>query len=620
VHNELGILYRQLRQYDKCEEHLRKAQELAPSWGLPFANLAAVLTGLDRLDEAQVLIDKALILLPEYSNAHLTQGMIHEKQGRFLHAEAEYLRCTQLAPNHFAGFELLGYLYQKTAEFVMANENFVIADYLKNNLPLTPTDTDMDGIFDLLDLNNFQDGFRSEEELLALIEQDPDNPDLYYELGQVYSADRRYALAVPRFRKTAELDANYPMVYDHLAWAYFRLDQPELADQSIRLAKEKEDALEGREMFLAMIAESWERWEEAESIYHELLVQDSSEMILYQKLGALYERSGRFPEAEETYLRLKETNAYSSLDILYQFYLRMMDRMPGQAAWIIRPANLLYQVCLNSEKNYVIREDRFEDTFDDPDPSEKLDMVTDYYYSWSTHKEVNKHPDLRYWPQVCERPLSLLDLAFPYLVLARERGDARQKQGDIYLHLEDRDQAEARFEQALSYVPTEEGLRDKIVGSYLARHQLPAARRHLAHQDSVGHLRFPDHLLLARMNTLDNRFVSATAVLDEASGFFLDRNQQIRLDDLRAQRALLAGDLEAALRQYEANHQAWPRTGEDAYAIARIYAKNRNENQAFRWLDKALDQGFGQYTWVLARDPWMDGLRQSPKWQEAVKL
>ena len=32
------------------------------------------------------------------------------------------------------------------------------------------------------------------------------------------------------------------------------------------MAKEKEDALEGREMFLAMIAESWERWEEAESI------------------------------------------------------------------------------------------------------------------------------------------------------------------------------------------------------------------------------------------------------------------------------------------------------------------------------------------------------------------
>ncbi len=619
VHNELAILYRQMKEYDLSEKHLREAQALAPSWGLPYANLASILIGRGRLDEAQPMVEKALELLPEYANAHLIQGRIYEKQHRYLFAEASYLRCTQLAPQHFAGFERLGYLYQLTGEFKMANENFVIAEYLKKNLPLDLADTDMDGYMDMLDLSPFRDNFRTEEELLALIEKNPRDPSLYFELGQVYSLDLKYEKAVPRFKKVVELDRHYPGVYDQLAWAYFKLEQYELADQSISLALAYEgDEENGRWMLQALIAEAWERWAEAETIYLDLLAQDSSRSILYQKLGSLYERTGRFTEAENIYLRYNQTFGYVKQE-LYQFYLRMIDRMPGQASWLIRPANLLYKICLSTDKNYEMHVDHFEDTFDDPDPSHDLALVTHYYMDWTAPRHVNNHPDLIYWPQVCEKPLSLLNMAFPYLVFANERADVLQKQGDIHLHLEDRDQAESHYERALTHAPTQDDLRDKIIDSYLTRHKLPAARQLLAHQDSTGHLRFPQHLLLARMNNLDARYPDALNLLDEVNGFILQSDQTHESNNLKIQNALLSEDFELAKNLYEQSHDTDPQLGVFAYGIARIYARQKDDQKALHWLDRAMDQGFGEYSWVLARDPWMNELRKTDGWAKCTR-
>ncbi len=618
VHNELGILYKQLKDLDQAEFHFKKARELAPSWGLPYSNLCATLIRMNRLDEAQENATRALELLPEYSTIHMHQGRIHELNGKFLHAEAEYLRTTQLAPQHFAGFERLGYLYQQTAEFELANENFVIAEYLKKNLPISPLDTDLDGYSDVLAPSMFNDEFRTEEELLALIQEHPEDPSLYFELGQVYSVDLKYELAVPRFRTVVDLDRSYPGVYDHLAWSHFKLEQYELADQSLALAEVYEGEEDGRWMLKALIAESWERWSEAEAIYAYFLARDSSLEIVYQKLGALYERTGRFAEAEAVYLESIRRISYGNRQELYQFYLRMIDRMPGQSGWLIRAANLLYKICLFTEKNYEMRVDHFEDSFHDPDPSHDLALVSHYYMGWTQPRHVDKHPDLIYWPQVCEKPLSFLDRAFPYLIYAQERADVLQKQGDIHLHLENRDAAESHYERALSHASSQDDLRDKIIDSYLARYQLPKARRHLAHQDSVARLKFPGHLALARMNNLDARFGDADNLLKEASGFILGREHVQRIADLRAQNAFLAGELDRAIQLYEINHESDPGSGCNAYAIARIYASLDQNSKAFRWLDRALSHGFGAYTWVLARDPWMDNLRSSSKWKKRV--
>lgn len=347
--------------------------------------------------------------------------------------------------------------------------------------------------------------------------------------------------------------------------------------------------------------------------------QESIEWVLFQKLGALYERTGRYAEAEKVYLDYNDLSPWDDgLQPLYQFYLRMVYRLPGQADWLLRSANLLCSHCLNQTKNYEFRENRFEDTFDAPDPSDDLSMVTEYYATWTKAKHLEKHPDLVYWPQVCEKPLALFDKAFPYLVHADERAAVLQKQGDIYLHLELPSEAEARYERALTHVPGREDIRDKVVGSYINRNLFRAALGHLAHQDTIGHLRFPGHIVLARMYNLDKRFTATDAIMTRAGRFILDEINLIRLDDLRAQRYLLAGDLAKARKQYEANAKAWHRTGEDAYGIARIYAKGGDQKNAFKWLEKALDQGFGQYTWVLARDPWMKGLRQTSRWKKVT--
>ena len=616
VHNELGIIYKQLGQLDLAEEHFKVAQELAPSWGLPFSNMCALLIRQNRLDEAQVNASKAMALVPHYSTIHLHQGRIHELNGQFLDAEGAYLRCTQLAPQHFAGFERLGYLYQQTAEFAKANANFVTAEELKKGLPVFLTDADLDSFSDVLDLWT-NAPLRTIEQLLALIEETPDDPSLHYELGMVYSQNNRYEDAVDPFLTVIQLDPHFMDVYDHLAWTYTKLGQYEHAERALTLAYERTDEMHGREMFLAFLSEQWERWDKAEEIYRSVIERDTFYRIGYQKLGALYEATNRFQEAELLYQLYQRYLPENGRNALYLFYLRMMERMPGQASWTLRSAQLLYENCM------TITTRRPEESYigtlhgETKTPLE-FELVTDYYFRSYTQNAVPIHRDLIIWPACCERPLELMDKAYPYLVTSGEKSDIRQKQGDIYLRLDDRDNAERHFEQALHLSPSQEDLRDKVVESYVARYQLSKARSHLSHQDSLDHLLFPVHLDLVRMDNLHGDYQEARELLEKTRTLLLDEDQHLVLNWLEAQNAYLDGNLSHAIELYERSHESDPENGVHAYANARIYAVRKDNRNAFRWLDRALDSGFGEYTWVLARDPWMDSLRPTRKWRRKV--
>jgi protein O-GlcNAc transferase len=65
-----------------------------------LTNLGATLQELNRLDEAEESLKKALTLRPEYAEAHYNLGITLKEQGRLIEAEASYKQAIKLKPNY----------------------------------------------------------------------------------------------------------------------------------------------------------------------------------------------------------------------------------------------------------------------------------------------------------------------------------------------------------------------------------------------------------------------------------------------------------------------------------------------------------------------------------------
>ncbi|MCF8237904.1 MAG: caspase family protein [Saprospiraceae bacterium] len=620
VHNELGILYKRTEQMKKAEYHFRKALELAPSWGLPYANLCATLILQNRLTEAQEYASRALQLMPDNYISHLHQGRIYELNRLFLEAEVEYLHCIRLAPEDFAAYDRLGYLYLQTGEYDKANANFEIINKLLDRFDFIAQQFNFPDV--TAGPHKYPDAFGDKsvytipESLSTYPVGDP-GPEYYMQLGEEASKKRQYAEALTAFQTVLQMDADTPQLYDHLAWTYLKLEKYELADRMLTLAERLTGYDEGRDMLKALLAEKWGRWSQAEKIYRDLLNHNPSFQLGYQKLGALYERTEQDVEAEMTYLEYRNYYKEAGRNALYTFYLRMSDKMPSQYSWKQRAGMILYQECITVPKSqpamgHSSAEKVHGNAYD------KSTTVDEFYSTWWSPLPYSIHPDLRVKQNACANALELFQSIYPYILSPFERASILQKTGNIHLQLNHVDQALSDFQRAFNHAPFREDIRDDMIQEYIAEQQYEKARKLLAQQDSLGRLHYPDHLVLVRMNNLNGYFQKAGEVMHTAKDMMMGPEESRSLDALEAQNAVLKGDLTHALTLYERNHTLHPDHGESAWSIARIHASQKHRKKALLWVDKAMKLGFRQYRWVVARDPAMVRLRNTSKWKRII--
>jgi tetratricopeptide (TPR) repeat protein len=69
--------------------------------------------------------------------------------------------------------------------------------------------------------------------LKDLLAHDPNDTMLLFGLGSDYYELGQYAAAVQYFTRAVEVDPEYAAAYVRLAWAYERLQQPELARDTL---------------------------------------------------------------------------------------------------------------------------------------------------------------------------------------------------------------------------------------------------------------------------------------------------------------------------------------------------------------------------------------------------
>lgn len=96
--NNLGNLHAATGHGELAEAPLRKAIALRPDIPLPYLNLAKLLTGLLRPEDAATLLRTAATALPDHAEIHAELGLAEAALGRFDAAEAAYRTAIELSP------------------------------------------------------------------------------------------------------------------------------------------------------------------------------------------------------------------------------------------------------------------------------------------------------------------------------------------------------------------------------------------------------------------------------------------------------------------------------------------------------------------------------------------
>jgi Tfp pilus assembly protein PilF len=102
-HTFLGWAYSQQGRLEEAIAECRTAIALDPEYGNPYNDLGVYLMEQGRLAEAAGCLERAAAA-PRYDcpfYAHFNLGRLHERQGQWLKAMAEYRLALQLQPDYF---------------------------------------------------------------------------------------------------------------------------------------------------------------------------------------------------------------------------------------------------------------------------------------------------------------------------------------------------------------------------------------------------------------------------------------------------------------------------------------------------------------------------------------
>lgn len=134
VHNEMGILFAEKKQFDSASYHLRFATDMAPTWALPWSNLVALNTTTGNLKMASAADSIAKQLQPETDLILVNEGILMERLNNLLAAGAAYRKAIAINDRHYLPYACLGYCYIKTGDYALADSLLYEANMRLNGL------------------------------------------------------------------------------------------------------------------------------------------------------------------------------------------------------------------------------------------------------------------------------------------------------------------------------------------------------------------------------------------------------------------------------------------------------------------------------------------------------
>jgi tetratricopeptide (TPR) repeat protein len=122
-----------------------------------------------------------------------------------------------------------------------------------------------------------------------------DSPEVYYNLGYISTVMERYEEAIAYFRRATEIDQTFAQAYQRMGECYKAMGKKEEAEKCFNLAAE--------------IFKRKDKQEETRSeVLQEVMRVNPKTINIFNTLGIIYRRQGRYEEAADQYKRALKVN------------------------------------------------------------------------------------------------------------------------------------------------------------------------------------------------------------------------------------------------------------------------------------------------------------------------
>ncbi len=314
----LGLVYSQLGKRDEAIAADRKAIRRSPQLLAGYQNLFVNYLQTKQEQEALKVLDEAarqqnvdvefLLGLSELYASYILQ-VPSQKEKVKPAAMAVLDRVEKIGASNPAARMKLADTYEFLGDYKKAASLYV--DLLKKLPDLPMIREQVHAKLANIYLRD-HDTQRARESLEAFVRDDPTNPQAYFLLGRLFYEEKKPAEAAENFSKALLFNANLETAYYYLALCQINLNQSAKALDTIQKARQRFPQSFDMEFWTGLAYSQQKAYEEA--IRHftaaEVMAKATdptrADEDLYFQLGAAYERTGDYAQAEQYFQKCLE--------------------------------------------------------------------------------------------------------------------------------------------------------------------------------------------------------------------------------------------------------------------------------------------------------------------------
>jgi tetratricopeptide (TPR) repeat protein len=475
----------------------------------------------------------------------------------------------------------------------------------------------------------------------------------YYAWGKNYFDERDYGNAIKKWMHVIELNKEDPIIYHHLAKAFFALREWASADVMFNLANRyyiSKEQFAGyadsimansvasfdtscmvgtykhayyeqiyNDQLMASMYDQWNHYTEAEYYYRKLITAEPDNFIHHKRFWLMLDRIGRFYDEEEI-IQLFRKNEKGDIGKheLYAFYQQMESRFPDNPEWHLKAGRFLYYLV---KENAIDYENDRKAIF--PDAVQPLSTVLNRTGAGDQipkmFEEVNRLVQVKYASHIQEPITNAIHslLSADSLIALNDSisADIHDKVGDLYYWQGVPLFAATHYRKSVAMLPANTGVRLKLIDSDDETFQFTDALESLDTLYARKELNYAKMVLLAKYYLHLSKFKDAELLLQKATAVY--PHKMPVLYDLYARFYLLQDKPKESIQRYIQYLQLVPNDAAAMYSISRMYAQMKNKAKALEWLKKSFANGFS-YGWVLNEDPLMKYLRGTAEWKKLL--
>ena len=291
----LGVSHGQAGDLQQAEELIRQSILLKP---LPeyFSNLAMVLDGQGRRDEAIAARHEVLRLAPGNATAHGALGDSLAAAGRIREAEQSFRAALRLLPDDADVYFKLG------AVLVDLGRDDEAVEAYRRTLALRPSFVDAcNNLGNLLaGMGRYAEAESAYRQALVL---QPGAAAVHCNLGRLLQKTDRHAEAEEAYRRALQLQPDFATAFNNFGNLYAATDRCSEAEQAYRRALELQPDDADACNNLGNLLRSTGRRSAAEAAYRQTLALKPDFAKAWSNLGMLLEETDRIDEAETAHQR-----------------------------------------------------------------------------------------------------------------------------------------------------------------------------------------------------------------------------------------------------------------------------------------------------------------------------